>query len=388
MNLITKLTPEQEALIPVYWEKWKAIALSTEPIDRQKATVAVKAAYKAIGKQEPDILFFESPCGILKAFPRQLESQLNDDFWNSVLNEEISIVLDSVLDSQLQNQLNVDVLIQLDIRAELTTLNEQRCDQLNNQLWNELYEKLSGEFGVELWNDMMLELSIEQLESHPAYKPHKQLEQKLFLVAHHTIQPELFAAYYGYFFDFCISSLNCDRDPEKWEVFQLLTQSCGWILPLENTCLVCDRPIKLSFDEDYRLHAEGEPALQFADGYSLYSFHGVTLPEKYGSVHPQQWRSQWLLEEKNAELRRALVHGIGYDRICQELQATELDSWAEYSLLKIDNADVEPIYLLKMICPSTEYIHALRVPPDMRSAREAIRWVNWGIDPEEFIHQT
>lgn len=32
---IDKLTP-QEALIPVYRETWKAIALSTEPIDRQK----------------------------------------------------------------------------------------------------------------------------------------------------------------------------------------------------------------------------------------------------------------------------------------------------------------------------------------------------------------
>ncbi|MEW5856259.1 MAG: hypothetical protein AB1861_02560 [Cyanobacteriota bacterium] len=33
---IDKLTP-QEALIPVYRQKWRAIALSTEPIDRQKA---------------------------------------------------------------------------------------------------------------------------------------------------------------------------------------------------------------------------------------------------------------------------------------------------------------------------------------------------------------
>jgi hypothetical protein len=29
MSLIESLTPEQEALIPVYREKWKAIALST-----------------------------------------------------------------------------------------------------------------------------------------------------------------------------------------------------------------------------------------------------------------------------------------------------------------------------------------------------------------------
>jgi len=37
---IGELTPEQVALIPVYREKWRAIALSTEPIDPQKATEA------------------------------------------------------------------------------------------------------------------------------------------------------------------------------------------------------------------------------------------------------------------------------------------------------------------------------------------------------------
>lgn len=41
-----------------------------------------------------------------------------------------------------------------------------------------------------------------------------------------------------------------------------------------------------------------------------------------------------------------------------------------------------------MTCPSTGFIHALRVPPDTQSAREAIRWVNWGIAPEEFQQQT
>ncbi|MEO1185755.1 MAG: hypothetical protein AAFX46_14210 [Cyanobacteria bacterium J06636_27] len=37
-----------------------------------------------------------------------------------------------------------------------------------------------------------------------------------------------------------------------------------------------------------------------------------------------------------------------------------------------------------MTCPSTGYIHFLRVPPDIISAREAITWINWEIDPEEF----
>jgi hypothetical protein len=90
-----------------------------------------------------------------------------------------------------------------------------------------------------------------------------------------------------------------------------------------------------------------------------------------------------------------LIQRIGYDRICQELEVRELDSWQEYTLLSIDFDDdfdnagnPKPVYLLKMTCPSTGFIHALRVPPDLESAQEAIRWVNWGIDPEEFSVQT
>jgi hypothetical protein len=80
---------------------------------------------------------------------------------------------------------------------------------------------------------------------------------------------------------------------------------------------------------------------------------------------------------------------MGYARIVEELQAIELDTWQEYTLIKIDaDVDEEPIYLVKMTCPSTAYIHAMRVPPDVRSAREAISWVNWGVDPEEFSVQT
>ncbi len=59
---ITSLTPEQKALIPVYREKWRKIALSMELIDQEKAKAAVEAAYLAIGYyQKPEIVFYESP---------------------------------------------------------------------------------------------------------------------------------------------------------------------------------------------------------------------------------------------------------------------------------------------------------------------------------------
>ena len=127
------------------------------------------------------------------------------------------------------------------------------------------------------------------------------------------------------------------------------------------------------------------------------NFFGVDLPSRYWTKL-SEWKAEWLLDEQNAELRRRLIQQIGYERICQELQTIPVDTWREYTLLKIDNIQIvyqgwrevgrEPLVLLKMTCPSTGHIHVLRVPPDMTSAEAAITWVNHGIHPDKFIIQT
>ncbi len=178
--------------------------------------------------------------------------------------------------------------------------------------------------------------------------------------------------------------VDCSKVKGMWET----AKHCGIWWAYKDIAIVTAKPSVITLDSENRLHAEGKPSVVY-EGFHIYAYHGVTLPEKYGKIHPDKWQSKWLLEEDNAELRRVLIQGIGYDRICQELNAVELDAWQNYFLLGIEeNVDVEPIYLLKMICPSTGYVHMLRVPPSVNSAREAICWVNWGIDPEEFAVQT
>ncbi len=111
----------------------------------------------------------------------------------------------------------------------------------------------------------------------------------------------------------------------------------------------------------------------------------VNLPRRYWK-QIDKWNPEWLLDENNAEIRRTLVEHIGYEKICKELQASQIDSWREYTLLQI--GWIKPIVLLKMTCPSTGHIHILRVPPQMMSAEEAITWVNHGIHPDRFAVQT
>ena len=363
--MLDKLTPEQEALIPVYREKWQKIALSTERIDREKAAEAVKATYVLIGLEEPEIVFYDSPNAALITTLSQLAQKWGRSFDGWDLWSELCIYA--------QPPANV-------------------CNDLENELYRQISRKVSSQLHVELKRELQNIVLSPDTYSQLWLELNRQIESQLQLEVENAepdcIQCELLACNASYY-DFCISVLNCKHDEIVWKYFQSVVKECGWIFAGKYTCIVCDRPLHLRFDNQNRLHAEGEPAIEYADGFSLYSYHGVTLPEKYGKLHPHQWRSQWLLTEDNAELRRVLIQGIGYARICQELQAIELDTWREYTLFKIDaDLDQEPIYLLKMTCPSTGFIHALRVPPEMKSAHQAICWVNWDIPPEEFAIQT
>jgi leucine-rich repeat protein SHOC2 len=90
-------------------------------------------------------------------------------------------------------------------------------------------------------------------------------------------------------------------------------------------------------------------------------FLDVDLPRRYWTKL-SEWKPEWLLDEDNVEIRRSIIQTCGYDRICQQLGAIELDTWREYTLLKIDAIDIETMVLLKMTCPSTDRIHVLRVP--------------------------
>ncbi|MEG5081772.1 leucine-rich repeat domain-containing protein [Microcoleus sp. AT8-B4] len=340
----------------------KRLTLSTRPIDGQKATEAIKVAYAAIGLEEPEVIICSSP---RDAYPQIFNLLKRDHSQNC--SDEYRNRLGKNLDRKWMSP-GGEFASPAVWKYELDSMTmESEADSTLSSLMNELVhsyarsEQRSGNVFPGLW----FHLSFRETPT--------------------TLFKEI------YLTQLYISSLGVNLSQKAQEILRcqkLLFEHCGWIFPFEKICAVCDRPRHLRFDSQNRLHAEAEPAIEFADGWNFYYYHGVKLPEKYGQVHPNKWQSQWLLAEENAEVRRVLIEGIGYDRICQELQAKQIDSWQEYALLQIDNADVEPICLLKMTCPSTGFIHALRVPPNLTSAREAIRWVNWDIDPEEFSVQT
>ncbi|KYC37181.1 hypothetical protein WA1_47000 [Scytonema hofmannii PCC 7110] len=335
---IDKIAPKQEALISVYLDKWKKIIFSTEKIHRKKATKSLNKAYALNGLSKPRIIFLDSPAAI---------ESIGLQVWIEPRGK-----LYSYLSSQFQNQ-------------------------IENPLWHIISAKLFHGSINEHALLINLYFPLESLIKNHLYR----------VDGYETFETKYWLAY-SCLFDFCISVLNCAYPAEYWYIMQDVAENCGLIFGSESVAIICDRPTKISFDNQNRLHAEAEPAIQFSDGYSVYAYHGVIIPEKYGLSLPQKWQSEWILEEESAKLRHVLIQGIGYARICEELKAVELDLWKDYVLLGIDEGlGVEPLYFLKMICPSTKQIHLLRVPPNINSAKEAICWMNWSINLTDFPMQ-
>lgn len=458
------ITPEQEALIPYYREKWQAIALSTTPIDRNKAELAIKKTYEIMGKEAPEIKFCSSPyeanllleCednfgdrmpnnhnemwfkAIWENFQEKQSQESGDEESDGAREKEFAEIRFEDMDGikqviEWQERRKKNPLIEVKEEIELLAMEsvkemvrerliqdmeyeeivreivresnisrhdfeEEADEQMVDSVWE--FRKKEYRSKKDFMREWLEDILASNLRSKVAGVNWKQLEQQVAdrladrmqardSQRHYPCFEPMSGAVDSMWLDFCFSVLQIPVDLTKWEALASIATECGVIFADDDICLACDRPRILRLDDEHRLHGEVEPAMQFADGYSLYAHHGVIIPEKYGTVHPDRWQAQWLLEEENAEVRRVLIQGIGYARICQDLQAVEMDAFAEYTLLRIDSdVDVEPIYLLKMTCPSTGYIHAMRVPPDVESAREAIKWVNWGIDPEEFGVQT
>ncbi|MEM9135757.1 MAG: DUF6745 domain-containing protein [Cyanobacteria bacterium P01_F01_bin.42] len=440
MSQIRALTAAQTEQIPTYRDRWWQTLSSTQTINRVKAEAAVGWAYEAAGYQVPQVQVVRGPHDfrdLLNAQPlpqqlnawgapivqlplgrslaEDLRSQLNPELWAELVDKldtmrlaELSLEMYSAVIGPVVTE--VGQLEEPAARSQSFTESwlEQLADhqwQAQERFWkDELRRQPGGDLllslGETVWdftqplNQWIDQTLVQPLREDPLIHELETGVRQLFgFFSLFGLGIEALEAsateFYPVLLDYGQEVLGCSLDETRWSALRSLHTDCGPLLTFEKICFVFERPTQLSFDDQGRMHREGEPAIAFDDGYGQYFFQGVRLPPKYGAVHPNLWRSHWILQEPNAELRRILILGIGYSRICQELQAVELDSWREYTLLRIDlPIDIEPVFLLKMSCPSTGSVHASRVPPSVTTAREAIRWMNWDIDPEEFGSET
>ncbi|MEG5016131.1 leucine-rich repeat domain-containing protein [Microcoleus sp. B4-C2] len=232
----------------------KRLTLSTRPIDGQKATEAIKVAYAAIGLEEPEVIICSSP---RDAYPQIFNLLKRDHSQNC--SDEYRNRLGKNLDRKWMSP-GGEFASPAVWKYELDSMTmESEADSTLSSLMNELvhsYARSEQRIG-NVFPGLWFHLSFPETPT--------------------TLFKEI------YLTQLYISSLGVNLSQKAQEILRcqkLLFEHCGWIFPFEKICAVCDRPRHLRFDSENRLHAEEEPAIEFADGWNFYYYHGVRLPEK------------------------------------------------------------------------------------------------------------
>lgn len=101
---------------------------------------------------------------------------------------------------------------------------------------------------------------------------------------------------------------------------------------------------------------------------------------------PERLRAATVLKERNAERRRVMIERMGFDRFMREAGTEKLhadrDPGGPRELLRVPMKGDEDIVCLSVNCPSTGRHYLLRVPPTMKTCRQAAAWMA-GFDDEK-----
>lgn len=175
---------------------------------------------------------------------------------------------------------------------------------------------------------------------------------------------------------------------DKLEGLFEIAKSAGWWWSFDEVAVLTERPTIIKLDNEKRLHNEHGPSVAYPDGWALYHYHGVDIPE--------EWITEGLpsasvaLNWENVEQRRAACEMIGWDNILNELDAKVVDEDPDPEIgtlleVTLPNGDEEPTQekFLRVLC-GTGRTFALPVPPEMTTALEAQAWT-WGDDMKSFV---
>ena len=260
-EIITTLTPAQEALIPIYREKWVPIIYSTAPLDRDREIAAINTAYQLSKYPAPEILFYDSPFDAIRSIVRPNERphvylgrSLNSKFSNRVFNH-----LRHMLDRQISRELVMKIGNQMSYR-------------IPPYYWTE-------EYPIEpCFHNICFPTCLSTQINRDLEIIHPELEYQYTSELTNNISRTAQWAVHACKMDFYISVLKLQHDRKIWQAIQQLIYDCGFIIMFERVCIACPRPTKMLFDGDNQLHGNLESALEFPDGYAVYAHHGEIHP--------------------------------------------------------------------------------------------------------------
>ncbi len=424
-----------ETALKDHCQKWRKIAFSTAATDREKAKEAVYQIYSQSNTRPPSLfLWLDSPLqgalavaliqrvlkdgsyssivtesyapsiaayyqSIEERLQKQLRQRNDASFWSDARTHLQELVLStygqiaahatrelrSTLFSRAQRHPVLEVTETVDARMRIDDITQQGTGfiPLHPEVMGKPFYELLNELIISLRNQLpaRLQQAVLPLTKEEAYlTPIYYNAVGSLPYAHHGSHDSLIP-----FYDFCRQSgLKLDQI----DASSKLASACGWFWPMKDICIMTARPKIVTTDSAGRMHNEKGPCLSYPDGWQMNAIHGVVAPPRLISFLRERTFAA-IAAERNVEVRRMMLDIYGVEKFLREAGAVliQKDECGALYLRASPNMPNPALFVCVINStpePDGHYRrYFIRVPPEMRTAREAVAWT-FGLSAQEY----
>ena len=398
---IEALTPEQEARLPEFREKWRAIAMSTEPADRSRTEEAIERAYQCAGFKPPKrVVWGDSPSAMCLLRDAEFSHLESDPYYvpeegSKLVHTDGWVKRVPTMDPQPiplggtvePHKTGLSDLLSSAVRSAVEAyLSDDAVNSVQDAVWNPVFggsmdlilDKASLAAGTRRY--------VWENSGRGMFKPlfRRVRDGLVFDLWHGQDSAHKVAA-----LDYCREVLGLTAQTKTTAGLIEQAKHGGWILAYKHVCYASERHSLLKLDERGRLHCENGPAFGYSDGWNtVYFIHGVRVDE-HVVMEPQRITLDEVQHEWDLERRRVLISRYGLERYISDTGTEKMheDDWGTLYRRKGSDGD-EPLVWVRVVNATPEpdgtfRDYWLRVPPTLQTALEAVAWT-FEKSPEEY----
>lgn len=260
---IEQLTPEQEARMPEYVEKWCSIGLNCDPTDYEASKVHVLAAYKEAELAKPKhVILADSP-------------------WAAAV---IASIFQNMPPSEIAKWCRTPTLAQ-----------------------EELFPTFCPDEGTYFVNGVQGSCTKEALRD--------------------GITAQVYGSHdagWLSFYDFVSEELGLADVVKPLQPWLKLARTCGWWAPYDEVCILTHRHTEVHLDDQQRLSNNKGLAVKYRDGSGIWVIDGLAVDEQI-VMRPETQTLSQMENESNADIKAVRIAQYGWSRYIEEAGAEVLD---------------------------------------------------------------
>lgn len=343
--MLEKLTPEQEALIPIVRDRWLNQLFDLKDINVEQLTEGVNWLYTFCKLEKPKIIICDS---LIEA---QIIATTLKNF--NVLDNIGDNVRDNIIDNVVDN------------------IGDNVLDNVKANIWNNIRDVVWNNVGANVWNNVR-----DNYEQFCAWG---------------DINDYGWCSFYDYFSEISIL-VNNDFNSFK----KLLQSNYFTMIQLEKVCIVVKNPKHILLNNQNQMNCIDDYAIKFKDDIGMYFINGFYLSDTlFGQLLNKKYTFEDFSKEENEEVKSVVIsfyqQKFGDEFLFRFFSENlkEIDTFVDkkdskfligttggmnvgvYTLFKgvVNNINVAYV---RCYCPSTDRIFFLGVDPTNTNAKDAI----------------